>query len=169
MIRNLAFVAPLTLIAASAAALQSGGPSDTTPSGPFTGTLPNKEMSDSAAAVRHSATDVTAQRKIETGESEKIHGIAEQRRIDALDLAAKVKKGAVVPPDFAPRLRDAIDGDLQLWREEYKVPGKDYRAAQKRWLADDKAMTANDWALRRADWFTERDAWIAARKGVAAN
>ena len=143
------------------------GPTDTTPSGPFIGTLPNKDVPMGAGVtVPGSKADVTS--------SPGTYGIgqakpelavkAEERKGDALKLAEQVKKGAVVPAEYAPKLREAIDGDLTLWREQFGVSSREYKAMRKEWLADKPARTASEWAVRRADWFAARDAWIASKK-----
>ena len=89
---------------------------------------------------------------------------AEQRKADAIELADKVRKGAVVPTEFGPKLREAIDGDLTLWREQFGVSSSEFKAMRKEWLAAKPERTASEWAVRRADWFAARDAWIASKK-----
>jgi hypothetical protein len=147
--------------------LAAQNPTDTTPSGPFIGTLPNKDVPMGAGVtVPGSKADVTSQTgTYGIGQAKPELAVqAEERKGDALKLAEQVRKGAVVPAEFAPKLREAIDGDLTLWREQFGVPRDEYRAMRKEWLADKPAPTASEWALRRADWFAARDAWIASKK-----
>ena len=143
------------------------GPTDTTPTRPYIGTLPNKDVPMGAGvAVPGSKADVTAgQGTYGIGQARpELAAQAEQRKAEALQLAELVKKGAEVPTDYAPKLREAIDGDLTLWREQFGVPRDEFKAMRKEWLADKPARTASEWAVRRANWFAVRDAWIASRK-----
>lgn len=143
------------------------GPSDIRPSGPFTGSLPNKDVPMGAGVtVPGSKADVTSQTgTYGIGQAKpELAGQAEERKSDALKLAEQVKKGAVVPAEYAAKLREAIDGDLTLWREQFGVSSSEYKAMRKEWLAEKPARTANEWAVRRADWFAARDAWIASKK-----
>lgn len=147
--------------------LSAQNPTDTTPSGPFIGTLPNKDVPMGAGVtVPGSKADVTSQTgTYGIGQAKpELAAKAEERKGDALKLAEQVRKGAVVPAEYAPKLREAIDGDLTLWREQFGVPGGEYRAMRREWLAEKPARTASEWAVRRADWFAARDAWIASKK-----
>lgn len=157
-------MAALTVLAVLLAAQN---PTDTTPSGPFIGTLPNKDVPMGAGVtVPGSKADVTSQTgTYGIGQAKpELAAQAEERRRDALKLADQVRKGAVVPAEYAPKLREAIDGDLTLWREQFGVSRDEYRAMRKEWLAEKPARTASEWAVRRADWFAARDAWIASKK-----
>jgi hypothetical protein len=147
--------------------LAAQGPSDTTPSGPVIGSLPTKDVPMGAGvALPGTKADVTSgPGRYGIGQAKpELAPQAEQRKIDAVELADKVRRGAVVPTDYARRLRDAIDGDLTLWREQFGVSRDDYKAMRKEWLAEKPERTASEWAVRRADWFAARDAWIASRK-----
>ena len=141
------------------------GPSDMKPSGPFVGSFPHKEVTEMGAglALPRSKGDVTAD-PLKSGRNAELGAKAEQRRTDALQLAELVRKGAEVPADYVPKLREAIDGDILLWREQFEVPRDEYKAMRKEWLAETPKRTASEWAVRRAEWFAARDAWIAARK-----
>ena len=157
-------MAALTVLAVLLAAQN---PTDTTPSGPFIGTLPNKDVPMGAGVtVPGSKADVTSQTgTYGIGQAKpELAAQAEERRRDALKLADLVRKGAVVPAEYAPKLREAIDGDLTLWREQFGVSRDEYKAMRKEWLAEKPARTASEWAVRRADWFAARDAWIASKK-----
>lgn len=157
-------MAALTVLAVLLAAQN---PTDTTPSGPFIGTLPNKDVPMGAGVtVPGSKADVTSQTgTYGIGQAKpELAAQAEERRRDALKLADQVRKGAVVPAEYAPKLREAIDGDLTLWREQFGVSRDEYKAMRKEWLAEKPARTASEWAVRRADWFAARDAWIASKK-----
>ena len=147
--------------------LAAQNPTDTTPSGPFIGTLPNKDVPMGAGVtVPGSKADVTSQTgTYGIGQAKpELAAQADERRRDALKLADQVRKGAVVPAEYAPKLREAIDGDLTLWREQFGVSRDEYKAMRKEWLAEKPARTASEWAVRRADWFAARDAWIASKK-----
>ena len=156
---------PVVTVLAVLLAVQ--GPSDTTPSGPFIGTLPNKDVPMGAGvAVPGSKADVTSgPGRYGIGQAKpELAAQAEQRRTEALQLAELVKEGAEVPTDYVPKLREAIDGDLTLWREQFGVGRDEWKAMRNEWLAEKPARTASEWAVRRADWFAARDAWIASRK-----
>lgn len=143
------------------------GPSDVRPSGPFIGSLPTRDVPMGAGVtVPGSKADVTSQTgTYGIGQAKpELAGQAEGRKGDALKLADQVRKGAVVPAEYAPKLREAIDGDLTLWREQFGVPRDEYKAMRKEWLAEKPARTASEWAVRRADWFAARDAWITSKK-----
>jgi len=147
--------------------LAAQNPTDTTPSGPFIGTLPNKDVPMGAGVtVPGSKADVTSQTgTYGIGQAKpELAAQAEERKGDALKLADQVRKGAVVPAEFAPKLREAIDGDLTLWREQFGVSRDEYKTMRREWLAEKPARTASEWAVRRADWFAARDAWIASKK-----
>ena len=143
------------------------GPADTTPSGPIIGSLPTKDVPMGAGVTLHgSKGDVTAGRgTYGIGQAKpQLAPQAEQRKADAIALAEKVKNGAVVPTEYASKLREAIDGDLTLWREQFGVSGSEFKAMRKEWLAEKPERSASEWAVRRADWFAARDAWIASKK-----
>lgn len=90
-----------------------------------------------------------------------------QHRQQALELAAAVRAGAPLPPHAAERIRQALENDLQLWREEFEVGRREWQAMRDRWLADRSSLSPQEWALRRADWFAARDAWIQAQRDWA--
>ena len=145
-------MAALTVLAVLLAAQN---PTDTTPSGPFIGTFPNKDVPMGAGVtVPGSKADVTSQTgTYGIGQAKpELAAQAEERRRDALKLADQVRKGAVVPAEYAPKLREAIDGDLTLWREQFRVSRDEYKAMRKEWLAEKPARTASEWA------------WIASKK-----
>ena len=109
------------LFAAPLAAQTPGSPADTRPSGPVTGALPIAETSEIGGrnVVPHTANDVSlaGSGRVTSGDP-KIRAMAEQRRLDAVKLAELVRRGEKVPPGYAGPLREAIDGDMELWRDE---------------------------------------------------
>lgn len=141
------------------------GPSDTRPSGPIVGSLPIRETTEIGGrnVVPHTANDVSlaGSARVISGDP-KIHAMAEQRRVDAVKLAEQVRRGGKVPADYASRLRAAIDGDMSLWRDEYRIGSKSFRQARREWLEGVESMDANTLALLRAELFTARDAFNSA-------
>jgi len=148
----------------SATAARARNPTDTT-SHPDHGETPYSDPSTngSSIAIRGTIADVTARNGAEKSLDSKIHALAEERKGDAHHLAG-IAKHAEVPPEYAAKLREALDGDMQLWREEYHPSGADWKIMHKQWLVDAKSLTAGQWAQQRADWYDARDAWIAVHR-----
>ena len=159
-IAGLSLAAPL-----AAQAPPPTGPSDTRPTGPITGALPITELTEIGGrnVVPHTANDVSlaGSARVRSGDP-KIHAMAEQRRLDAVKLAELVRRGQKVPAGYAGPLREAIDGDMGLWRDEYRISEKTFRRARKEWLEGMEAMDASTLALLRAELFTARDSFNQA-------
>ena len=99
--------------------------------------------------------------------AEQLRAMAEQHKHQALELAAAVRAGAALPPHAAERIRQAMDVDLQLWREQFQVGRQEWQRMRNDWLAERGTTSAQEWALRRAAWFAARDNWIAAQRAWA--
>lgn len=99
--------------------------------------------------------------------AQQYQALAEQHKRQALELAAAVRAGAPLPPHAAGRLRQAMQHDLQLWREQFQVGRQQWQAMRDQWLAERGTVSAQEWALRRAAWFAARDNWIAAQRAWA--
>jgi len=93
--------------------------------------------------------------------------LAAQHRADALALAQAARSGARLPPNVSPRIRLALQQDIDAWRDQFQVDRRSWQAMRDQWFAVRGTMTPQDWALRRADWFAARDAWIANQKNWA--
>ena len=91
---------------------------------------------------------------------------AAQHRADALALAQAGRAGKL-PANVGPRIRLALQQDIEAWRDQFQVDRKAWQAMRDQWLAQRGTMTAADWAQRRLDWFAARDAWIANQKNWA--
>lgn len=94
--------------------------------------------------------------------------LAAQHRADALAIAKAARSGANLPANAGPRIRLALQQDIEAWRDQFQVGRKSWQSMRDQWLAQRGTMTAQDWALRRADWFAARDAWIANQKTWAS-
>lgn len=92
---------------------------------------------------------------------------ATQHRSDALALAQAARSGAHIPANAAPRVKLALQQDIDAWRAQFQVDRQSWQTMRNTWLADRPNMTVQDWIQRRADWFAARDAWIANQKGWA--
>lgn len=94
--------------------------------------------------------------------------LAAQHRADALALAQAARSGAPLPPNVGPRIRLALQQDIDAWRDQFQVDRRSWQAMRDQWLAERGTMTPQAWALRRADWFAMRDAWIANQRAWAS-
>jgi len=93
--------------------------------------------------------------------------LAQQRRANAMQLAQLARQGATFPANASGKIRDALNDDITLWREQFQVDRKAWQAMRDQWLLDRSSLTPQQWALQRANWFAARDAWIANQKAVA--
>ena len=152
---------PLPLYAQGAPAMmgEMGTPST------LVGRLPTAEAAEIGGnnVVPRTSGDATlaGSARLDSGD-QKIRLLSEQRRGDAVKLAEMVRKGAQVPADYAPKLREAIDGDMELWRDQYKVESKTFKEARRQWLDGANSMDANTLAILRAELFGARDKYNAA-------
>jgi hypothetical protein len=94
--------------------------------------------------------------------------MAQQRRANAMQLAQLARQGATFPPNASAKIRDALNEDITLWREQFQVDRKAWQAMRDQWLLDRSSLTPQQWALQRANWFAARDAWIANQKAWAS-
>lgn len=92
---------------------------------------------------------------------------AAQRRADALVLANAARRGAHIPANAGPRIREALKQDIDAWRDQFQVDRRSWQAMRDQWLSSRGTMSAQDWAIQRANWFAARDAWIANQKSWA--
>lgn len=92
---------------------------------------------------------------------------AAQRRADAMVLAQAARDGRL-PASAGPRIREALNQDIDAWRDQFQVDRRSWQAMRDQWLANRGTMTAQDWAVQRANWFAARDAWIANQKAWAS-
>jgi hypothetical protein len=92
---------------------------------------------------------------------------AAQHRADALALAQAARGGAHLPANAGPRIRLALQQDIDAWRDQFRVDRASWQAMRNDWLSQRGTMTAQEWAQRRADWFAARDAWITNQKAWA--
>lgn len=93
--------------------------------------------------------------------------MAAQHRADALMLAAAARNGTL-PTNIGPRIKAALEQDIDSWRAQFQVDRKAWQAMRDQWLASRGTMSARDWAQRRADWFAARDSWIANQRTWAS-
>ena len=167
----------VTVAAAAPALAQQGapssiGPNDLERNSSIVGTnVVRNELPTVGAgiAVPNSAADVTRPSDLKTAELRKIQAMADQRRAEAVSLAERVKKGAEVPPTLVAKVREALEGDIELWRHGYQVDDKQWKAMRARWLSPPDALTPAEWVLWRAAWFDQRDKWIAQAQGASRN
>lgn len=108
--------------------------------------------------------DFAASRHLSAAEYQQM---AAKHRADALALAAAARSGANIPASAGPRIREALNEDIQAWRDQFTVGRNDWQAMRNQWLADRGTMSVADWAQRRAAWFAARDAWIANQQAWA--
>lgn len=172
-IRHLLFV---TAIAAAAPALaqqgapSSMGPNDLERNSNVTGTtvLRNQLPSVGGGTVLpNSAGDVTRPSYLKKAELDKIRVMADARRTEAVALAERVKRGAEVPPELVAKVRDALAGDIELWRHGYQVGDTQWKAMRDRWLNPPEVLSPAEWVLWRAAWFDQRDKWIAQTQSAS--
>ena len=93
--------------------------------------------------------------------------LAQRRRGDALGLAARVKGGAQVPAELAPKLRQSLDDDLTLWARQFAVEPAEVASVRQTWLPPLQSRSSQEWILARAAWYETRDQWIAKRQTAA--
>jgi hypothetical protein len=93
--------------------------------------------------------------------------MAQQHRADAMALAQAARAGGHIPANVAPRIKLALQQDIDAWRAQFQVDRQSWQTMRDAWLAERPNMTARDWAQRRADWFAARDAWIASQRSWA--
>ena len=115
----------------------------------------------------HSAADVTRSNDIKKAELQRIRVMANDRRAEAVSLADRVKKGADVPPGLGAKVREALEGDIELWRHGYQASDKQWKAMRERWLRAPDALTAAEWVLWRAAWFDERDKLVTESQSAS--
>lgn len=99
--------------------------------------------------------------------AEQYRSQAAQHRADAVALAQAARSGARLPSNAGPRIRLALQQDIDAWRDQFRVDRASWQAMRDEWLSQRSTMTAQDWAQRRADWFAARDAWIANQRAWA--
>jgi len=99
--------------------------------------------------------------------AQQYQALAAQHRADALALAQAGRSGATIPASAGPRIRLALQQDIDAWRDQFQVDRRAWQAMRDQWLAERGTMSPQEWAQRRADWFAARDAWIANQKAWA--
>ena len=157
-------------IAGSAPALaQQGAPSSMGPNDIEGDTGARNELSSAGGGIviPNSAGDVTRQGDLKKAELNKIRAMGDGRRAEAVALAERVKGGAVVPAALVAKVRDALAGDIDLWRHGYQVGEKQGRAMREQWLRPADALTPADWVLWRAAWFDQLDKWVVETKSAS--
>lgn len=155
----------IAITAAAPALAQQGapssiGPNDLERNSGVTGTsVPRNELPSvgGGMVVPNSAADVTRSSDIKKSELTKIKAMADARRTEALSLAERVKRGAEVPQALVARVRDALAGDIELWRHSSQVRDAQLQAMRDRWLPAPESLTPAEWVLWRAAWFEQRD------------
>jgi len=161
------------LCAAAATAHPGGGPGGGMGAGPPMSPPGQAGMGAGTADLAHGigsqqgqfGRDFAAQQHLSP---DQYRVMAAQHRRDALALAQAARSGANIPASAGPRIRLALQQDMEAWREQFSVGRKDWQAMRDQWLADRGNMTAAEWAQRRADWFASRDAWVATQKAWAS-
>ena len=170
-IRSILFVIVMT--AAAPALAQQGppasmGPNDLDRETGITGTAVLRNELPAAGfgiVAPNSAADVTRSSDLQKAELIKIRALADARRAEAASLAERVKKGAEVPPALVAKVREALEGDIELWRHGYQIGDKQWKAMRDRWLRAPETLSSAEWVLWRAAWFDQRDQWIAQTQG----
>jgi hypothetical protein len=148
----------------------SMGPNDLVRNSNTTGTRDiRNEMPTAGGGIGlpHSGADVTRSNDIKKAELQRIRGMAEKRRAEAVSLADRVKSGAAVPPVLGAKIREALEGDIELWRHGYQASDKQWKAMRERWLRAPDALTAAEWVLWRAAWFDERDKLVTQSQSAS--
>ena len=100
--------------------------------------------------------------------AQQYRAMAAERKAKALELAARARQGATFPAGSAERIREALNSDIEMWRDEFQVNRQAFHDARNRWLAMRGTMSPQEWAQRRADWFVFRDNWILAQRDWAS-
>jgi hypothetical protein len=92
----------------------------------------------------------------------------ELHRLNALQIAEQAATNPL-PVGTGPRIREALQADLDFWRNELQVSQRDYDLMRKQWLVPAASLTDQQWAMQRANWFKARDAWLDQRVQTAEN
>jgi hypothetical protein len=94
--------------------------------------------------------------------------MAQQRRANAMELAALARQGKPFPADASNRIRGALADDIDQWRDQFQVDRRAWQAMRDQWLVNRGSLTPQQWAIQRANWFAARDAWIASQRTWAS-
>jgi len=125
-----------------------------------------EHMRDMRNATREEfARDVSQFRRMSAADRTKVadayRKLTEPHRLNALQIAETARSGTELPPNAGPRIRAALEADLNAWHDAFYVDRRDWKAMHDRWLVDADKLTGQQWAQQRADWFAARDVWIA--------
>ena len=72
---------------------------------------------------------------LKQAELRKIQAMGDGRRAEAAALAERVRKGAEVPSALAAKVREALAGDIEIWRHGHQV-GDRVLVCAAQWLAN---------------------------------
>ena len=173
--RNHLLLIGIAITGAGPALAQQGTPSSMGPNdlerapGVTGSTDPRNELPSVGGGIvlPNSAGDVTRRSDLKKAEIEKIKAMGDARRAEAIALAERVKKGAEVPTALVAKVREALAGDIELWRHGHQVGETHWQAMRERWLRPANTLTPAEWVLWRAAWFDELDKWIAETQSAS--